>query len=72
MTAEQMVTTVIPILLVICIVYYNLRKIKRNLNSMKDAENNKNSGCGGGCASCKGCTPAPDKEKVDNTPEEKD
>lgn len=67
MTPETIVTTIIPLLLVGCLVYYNLRKIKRNLNQMKEDNQQKNNSCGGSCAGCKGCgsatTPTADPEK---------
>ncbi len=47
---EWIFTTVIPAILVILIVVWNLRKIRKNLDQMKDQ-----STCSG---SCKGCTHA--------------
>lgn len=58
---EQMdiITKVVPFILVVLIVYWNMRRIKKNLDGMK-REQQMNS-CGGschGCAHSTGCTSA--------------
>ena len=45
MGTETIFTTVIPIILIIGIVFYNMRKMQKNLNDMKNE-------CGGGCNGC--------------------
>ncbi len=55
MTQMDIVTKLIPIILVVCIVYFNMRRMQKNLKVMKK-EQNANScarSCGG---SCKGCS----------------
>ncbi|MDD4844751.1 MAG: FeoB-associated Cys-rich membrane protein [Anaerotignum sp.] len=45
MSTETVFTTVIPIIMLVCLVGYNLRKMQKNLKNMKNE-------CSG---SCKGC-----------------
>ncbi|AMJ41024.1 FeoB-associated Cys-rich membrane protein [Anaerotignum propionicum] len=45
MDKEAIFTTVIPIILILGMVYYNMRKMQKNLNKMKND-------CGGGCSGC--------------------
>lgn len=46
MDKMDIVTKLIPILLVIFIVYYNMRKMKRNMDAMKQEH------CTGSCHGC--------------------
>ncbi len=45
MDTETIFTTIIPIVLVVGLVAYNLRKMQRNINNMKND-------CGNGCKGC--------------------
>lgn len=45
MDKEMIFTTIIPIILILGIVYYNMRKMQKNINNMKN-------NCGGGCSGC--------------------
>ncbi len=46
MTQMDIVTKLIPILLVVCIIWYNMRKMKRNIDAMKQEH------CNGSCQGC--------------------
>ncbi|WMI82257.1 FeoB-associated Cys-rich membrane protein [Anaerotignum sp. MB30-C6] len=45
MNKEMLFTAIIPTILVFCLVFFNVRKMQKNLKNMKD-------GCGGGCSGC--------------------
>lgn len=62
MDKMDLITKVIPGLLVVCIVWYNMRKLQRNLNAMKQQH------CDGSCHNCAhsaGCTSAQKKENTE-------
>lgn len=66
---EQMdiITKVVPFILVMLIVYWNMRRIKKNLDGMKQEQQmQKCSGSCHGCAHSAGCTSA-QKETQDQT-----
>ena len=60
MDKMDIITKVIPLLLVICIVYYNMRKLRKSLDTMKQEHCN---GSCQGCAHSADCASARSSEK---------
>lgn len=50
MNQMDIITKLIPVLLVVCIVYFNMRRIQKNLKEMKKEQNGNT--CSGSCAGC--------------------
>lgn len=59
MDKEMLFTTIIPVILIFCIVFYNVRKMQRNIKNMKN-------GCGGGCSGCAHSAQCQKPEKKDS------
>lgn len=46
MTKMDIITKLIPVILAVCIIWYNMRKIRKNMNVMKQEH------CSGSCQGC--------------------
>lgn len=51
MTIETIFTSIIPAIMVFCIVFYNIRKMQKRAAIMRMEKQGK---CGSGCAGCAG------------------
>lgn len=68
MEKMDIVTKIIPAIMIFCLVYYNVRKMQKRAQAMRREHS-----CGGGCAGCAhsaGCTRPEKMPAQDGNPEE--
>lgn len=49
MTTETLLTTIIPVILIFCLVFFNIRKMQKRAKLMRMEQEGK---CSSGCAGC--------------------